>query len=179
MKHVASPQRPYNEHTGAATDHAGFSRYRYRWDRKCVRRPLFRPCRAFVCRGTITQGGGNARQTRVALPWADLFGSFGAIRPRVPTVRTIELASTGNAVKDFQTRKTVANASSRSRETSGLPPKRPNSHESGYEDPERRCPTGPEQISPGQRDAAQPLSAAPGLKEDVNGSPARQRCAAF
>ena len=39
---------------------------------------------------------------------------------------------TGNAVKDLETRKMVAQPSSRSRETLWLHPKRPNSHESGY-----------------------------------------------
>ncbi len=49
----------------------------------------------------------------------------------------------GNAVKDLEAGKTLAPSRSRSRETSGLHPKRPNSHESGYENPLRRYPTPP------------------------------------
>ena len=45
----------------------------------------------------------------------------------------------GNAVKDLEAGKTVAESHSRSRETSGLHQKRPNSHESGYKNPSRRC----------------------------------------
>ena len=44
-----------------------------------------------------------------------------------------------SAVKDLEAGKTVVQSRSRSRETSGLHPKRPNSHESGYKNPSRRC----------------------------------------
>ena len=36
------------------------------------------PCGASDSSWIDTQGGGNARKTRVALPWAIFFGPFGA-----------------------------------------------------------------------------------------------------
>ena len=39
---------------------------------------LFRPCRANATTIILTRGGSNARQARMALPRADMFGPFGA-----------------------------------------------------------------------------------------------------
>jgi hypothetical protein len=37
--------------------------------------------------GFVSQGDGDARRTRVALPWADLFGPFGAEASHFPWLR--------------------------------------------------------------------------------------------
>ena len=50
-------------------------------------RRLFRPFRACSTRSTCSQGDGDARTTRVALPWAGLFGPFGANAPLFPRRR--------------------------------------------------------------------------------------------
>jgi hypothetical protein len=63
--------------------------------------------------------------------------------PRYLLARILEeLSPTGNAVKDFSSGEIGANGRSRSRETSGDRAKDPNSHEFGYRNGSRRCPTG-------------------------------------
>ena len=61
----------------------------------------------------------------------------------------------GNAVKDLEAGKTEAPSRNRSRETSGLHQKRPNSHESCYMNPSRRCAPGLLIIGASVRAAAQ------------------------
>ena len=55
-----------------------------------------------------------------------------------PSLLVPKDSSQDNAAEDLEARKTVAPSRSRSRETSGLHPKRPNSHEFGYKNPSRR-----------------------------------------
>lgn len=87
----SSPRRGRNKSAqGRAESAAGGRSAALGWDashrkspvratqRRFYRRHLFRPYRAGKFFGHLTQGGGHARITRVALPWADLLRPFGA-----------------------------------------------------------------------------------------------------
>ena len=50
--------------------------------------PVFRPFRAGYSTDTATQGDGNARKTRVALPWATMFEPLRGGRTIVPQMQT-------------------------------------------------------------------------------------------